>query len=189
LRSHDDQRRHRDRIEHGRVIAPVKDGRLLADEALGSRVVHHRPDDAFNACVTGAGGVHQAGPEHRVQRCETSAPGERDRLPTPFGILRPIHRRPRVEQAEPRHAIRRLPDDLERDIATHGEAGQGEALGRRIKDAGRDPFEPIGARMIRDMAGRHIRKPRDLRREQRSRTVEARYQNQIRHPFTYLACM
>ncbi len=56
-----------------------------------------------------------------------------------------------VEEREPRHPLGRAPQDLLRDLAAEGEAGQGEARGRLGQDLLGDRADIVAAGDVADL--------------------------------------
>ena len=76
--------------------------------------------------------------------------------PAAFGLLRRFRPRPGIQQREFRHALRRLPHDLEGDVTAHRQAGEREARRRGGQDAAGDRRDRVVAGVIGD---RHRTKP------------------------------
>jgi hypothetical protein len=121
--------------------------------------------------------MDEARPERVVDLGEAPGLRQRDQFPPPLLRGLRVRARVRVEEREARHALRRLPHHGERDVSTHRQPGQGEALGRVCEKPRRDGVDSLVGGVVRD--GDHAVGPEnlDLWREQRSCAVQARHEH------------
>ena len=101
----------------------------------------------------------------------------------PFcGRLGRVGARPGIEQRELFNTIRRLPDDLERDVAAHRKSRERKTRRRHTKDAPGNRRHGVVAGVIHDRHRSKAPQRRHLRRIEPRRAVQTRHK-QDRHAF------
>ena len=81
-------------------------------------------------------------------------------------------------RGQPRHPLRRLPQDFQGDVSAHGEPGEGKTLGRLPQQAGGDGRDRIIPGVIRDQDGALRRQGGDLRLEEAGGAGQTGNQNE-----------
>ena len=154
----DHERRAADLRQRRPAVGAADDRFLLAHVAFAADRAGHRRDRGYEAGVVEARRVHeprQEGTHHGVEVARRL----RDRGAAHGGLLGRVGPGAGVEQGERGDALRRLPHDLQRQVAAHRQAGQGEASGRRLRERGR------GQRGHRVVPGQGERRDRMLGEE------------------------
>ena len=190
---------HRQRIRNGVVLSPVStsvghliagqrrprvrpadDGGLLADEGLGADIVAHVVHQLAQIGIVAPRRMHEARKQFVEHGVIFAGLRARHLAAAARGGLRRIRPRLGVDQRQFCHPLRRLPDDLEGDVAAHRMPGQRETRRRLGQDPPRDRAHIVVADVVGD---RHRAEPpqrRDHRREDPRRGDEARNE-QNRH--------
>jgi hypothetical protein len=129
----------------------LHDGPLLAHERVRSGLFGHEPVDLLEPGVAVPLAMHEQRKNQIRYLREAPFLGDLDLAKAPLGLLGHVGTRPGIEQRELGHPLRRLPHELECDVAAHREADQREARRRGVKDTGRDQAHAIVAGVASDL--------------------------------------
>ena len=122
----------------GRESARAHDRLLLAQKGLGAGLLGHGAHEAFQGRIAVTRAMHQQWKLAVGHLGEAAGPGEFDAVPAAFGLFRRLGARTGIEQRQLRDPLRRLPHDLEGDVAAHRQAGERKTRRRGGQNAARD---------------------------------------------------
>ena len=146
----EDERRAADRPQVGPGVDTSHDRPLLADEGRRARLVGHEVDQAPQRFVVLSVGVDEQGKLLIGDLVETTGARQADLARATLALRDRVGSRGGVQQREPHDPLGRLAHDLERHVAAHREASEGEARRGVGQDAPRDRVHGVVARVVGD---------------------------------------
>jgi hypothetical protein len=142
---------HRRAVDQSQVVPAVRavhQQSLLAQKGVPSDTLGHIHDAFHQSAISNAFGMNQLRQQSPGHSFELPDAGEIDEFLAELHLLLRVGTRRGVEQSEPDNPVGRLAHDLQRDAATHRQAGQRELLGGGCEDSLRGQARLVCFRQI-----------------------------------------